>query len=127
MSAYISWTLVLFIFVSFCCCQSGCALKGTFYCTGGPILGINFGDDEDDDYFEYYSETYVGNEQCGVYQLGLYTQSGSLVTASFDSSDCYKQGNNECSCLSALNFVMKDNCATAIGPNQEVCTIATCK
>lgn len=117
--------LILFNLICICLSQSGCSLKGTFNCEGGVIKGINFGEGGDDDYFEYYSEGYVDNEQCGVYQLGIYQQIEAEVIAKFDPVDCYKSGNNpKCICISTLTFFMQNNCATAIGPNGEICEAA---
>ena len=96
--------LVLFFFKSVQA-QFDCTLEGPFYCTGGPILGIYFGEDEGDDTFGYYATV---NSSCALLQGGTYEVTDYTIEVRFEKNEeeCQITGENpsECTCLSTMHL-----------------------
>ena len=124
---------LLFVFVFFACSYAqNCDLQGGFSCSGGNILGIDFGDDEDDDFFEYFrSDGQEGsNDFCTIQQQGTYDIDGADISVEFniDDDECVISGDgDDCDCVDSLQFSISSNCVTVTGPDGETCTPAASK
>lgn len=119
--------ITLFFLFGIAFCQN-CDLEGPFTCSGGIIQGIDFGDDEDDDYFEYFFTN--GDNSCTVIQEGTYEVDGEMISVEFeiDDDECLITGDDaSCNCVESLEFTSSDNCVTINGPNGEICTPANSK
>lgn len=112
-----SLLLLCLIFGSAIC--QNCDLQGPFVCSGGDIGGIDFGDDEDDDFFEYFLSN--SDASCSVIQEGTYEIDGETITVQLDSDDCTVTGDGDCDCIETLEFTSSNNCGTILGPNGETC------
>ena len=107
--------------------QENCRLKGTFLCTGGSLIGVDFGRDDDDASFAYYAAYDNGSESsCAVLQVGVYHVEQQTITADFEinSEDCEVFGVSEhikCSCVTHMKFAVTNNCTSVISPSGDVC------
>jgi hypothetical protein len=129
--------LLLVVVIAVVWGQKDCKLKGPFECKGGLIDGLDFGKDEGDSDFEYYQSIRNiprGNEtvECQTLQRGKYEIKKDKIKATFKLSnkdDCEIGGNapDVCSCVSDLQFTVRENCAEIVGPNGEVCQTVTGK
>merc|ERR1719282_1605771 len=107
--------------------QSDCSLAGGYVCSGGRILTIDFGQDDDDDTFRYSAVFTSGGEECNILQEGVYDVNGATITASFDDDeeDCERTPDNSvCQCLDSFDMTASGSCAVIAGPNGETCTPA---
>jgi len=124
--------LLFVFFFGLVVCQNSCDLQGPYACSGGDILGMDFGDDEDDDFFEYFTSSgdTTTTDSCTVQQQGVYSISGSTIEVEFeiDDDECIISGDsNDCECIDNLTLTVSNNCGTIEGPNGETCTPAdTC-
>lgn len=121
--------LFTLLFVLGAVVAQNCDLEGPFICSGGSILGIDFGDDEDDDFFEYYTSsgtTTDGSARCTVVQQGTYEVDDDTISVEFeiDDDECVIAGENQsgCDCVDDLEFTTDSTCGVITGPNGETCT-----
>jgi len=124
--------LLFVFFFGLVVCQNSCDLQGPYACSGGDILGMDFGDDEDDDFFEYFTSSgdTTTTDSCTVQQQGVYSISGSTIEVEFeiDDDECIISGDsNDCECIDNLTLTVSNNCGTIEGPNGETCTPADSK
>lgn len=115
--------LLCFIFGAAVC--QNCDLQGPFACIGGDIIGLDFGDDEDDDFFEYYLSDSATS--CTVVQQGTYEVDGGIIFVEFDDDECIVTGDGECECRESLELTSSNNCGTITGPSGETCVPSNSK
>jgi len=119
--------LICFLLAYVSKAQSDCSLHGGFVCTGGRILTIDFGEDDDDDTFRYSATFTSGSEECNILQEGVYEVDGATITTTFDddADNCERlEDNSICQCLDSFDMTPSNSCTVIAGPNGETCTPA---
>mmetsp|Transcript_117570 Transcript_117570/g.175597 ORF Transcript_117570/g.175597 Transcript_117570/m.175597 type:complete len:277 (+) Transcript_117570:49-879(+) len=122
---------LLFFLFGLALCQSDCLLQGSYACSGGDIKGIDFGDDEDDDFFELFRSFGDSStaESCTTIQQGTYSITADTASIEFgtDDDDCQIVGDlsSGCTCETSLDIIFSDACGTATLSTGEICTPAT--
>lgn len=117
--------LICFLHVSKA--QNDCSLSGGYTCTGGRLLTIDFGGDDDDDTFRYTATFSSGGADCNIIQEGVYDVNDATITATFDDDEdnCERvEDNSICQCLDSFDMTASGSCGVITGPNGETCVPA---
>ena len=107
--------------------QNDCSLAGGYVCSGGRILTIDFGVDDDDDTFRYSAVFTADGEECNILQEGVYDVNDATISVSFDDDEdnCERaQDNTVCQCLDSFDMTVSSSCTVISGPNGETCVPA---
>lgn len=106
-----------------------CRLQGGWDCFQGDIVFISFGEDEDDDRFEFVGTygTPGSAVSCDVYQTGHYEVSGTQIVATFtpghNGDVCFISGASPelCRCTDHIDLQLLNSCSQITGPSDEFC------
>ena len=112
-------------------CQLNCDLQGPYACTGGEIMGMDFGSGYDD-FFQYFTTQgdVTSTDSCSVQQQGRYVITGNSLDVAFEINDdeCILSGDGlECEYIDSLMLSVSDDCSVVEGPSGEICTPADSK